>query len=87
MQKEFSLFALRDLRWRDRFSIKPYINRLMLLNIIPLSKRHRQELIYLMFIHDVVNYMINSPQEISFQFMFRDSAYGLRRQAPLLLTL
>ena len=82
VQKQFLLFALRDLGWSNRFSLPPYKERLLLLNMLPLSKRH--ELACLIFVHDALNHRIRS-EELSSQFIFRDSAYSLRNQAPLLV--
>ena len=82
VQKQFLLFALRDLGWSNRFSLPPYKERLLLLNMLPLSKR--QELACLIFIHDVLNHRIRS-EELSSQFIFRDSVYSLRYQTLLLV--
>ena len=51
VQKQFLLFCLRNLGWRDRFQLPPYRQRLLLLNMLPL--RDRQVMQCCVFIHNI----------------------------------
>ena len=58
IQKQFLLFCLRNLGWRDRFHLPSYKQRLTLIGMIPL--RDRQEVQCCTFIHDIQSGRIKS---------------------------
>ena len=59
IQKQFLLFALRHLHFRDNFHLPPYVNRLKLLNLSTISQR--RELAEALFVFDLLTANINCP--------------------------
>lgn len=60
IQTQFLLFALRKLKWRDRFVLPSYKHRLLLLDMNTLNDR--RSIAQICFIHSVLLGNISSPQ-------------------------
>ena len=76
IQKQFLLFCLRSLGWRDRFHLPPYLHRLNLLNMLTISSR--QEMACCMFVFDVLSG--KNKSEFSRHFRIRSTSYPLRHR-------
>ena len=80
VQKQFLLFCLRNLGWRDAYVLPPYEHRLNLLNMATL--RNRQKLMCCMFIYDLLQGH-TTADAIREQIIFRDNIQDLRNHRPL----
>lgn len=60
IQKQFLLYALRNLKWDPGYSIPSYENRLMLLDMQSLKKR--RDISDLIFVHDILSEKVNSVE-------------------------
>lgn len=59
IQKQFVLFALRNVRWRDRHRLPKYVERCKLIS--PLTLRRRRLNACAMFVFDLLSNKIDSP--------------------------
>lgn len=59
IQKQFLLFALRKFKWKNRFQLPSYKNRLLLLRMNTLEER--REIAQVAFIQSILNGAISSP--------------------------
>lgn len=80
IQKQFLLFCLRGLGWREGFHLPSYRHRLNLLDMLTL--RDRQEMSCCTFIFDIINNNIISASILS-RIQPSHQHYNLRRQHSL----
>lgn len=77
IQKQFLLFCLRDLGWRNRFQLLSYRHRLNFLNMLTI--RDRQKIACCLFVFDVMNNNTRAEQ-ISRNFEPNRQHYDLRQK-------
>lgn len=63
VQKQFLIFALRKFKWRDKFHLPPYKDRLLLFHMNTLEDRRKINQI--LFIASLINGKISSPKLLS----------------------
>lgn len=80
IQKQFLLFCLRDLGWRDRYRLPPYRHRLNLLNMLTIRDRH--EMMSSLFVYDVLNKNVNL-HGMDEMVSFKHHHYNIRHQRLL----
>ena len=78
VQKQFLLFALRDLGWNS-FCLPSYDHRLLLLEMVPLSVRRESALALLVF--DLLSGKINCPS-LRARLIPNENTFNLRRIRP-----
>ena len=78
VQKQFLLFALRDLQWRHEFLLLSYEDRLKLLNLTTLNER--RILSCAVFMYKLLNGLINVPY-LRNKLTLNQSSYDTRRRS------
>ena len=81
VQKQFLLFALRNLGWRDRYVLPSYRSRLRLLNMDTLNDRRIVS--SCVFMYKLMNEMIN-VKYLKDKLIANDSIYITRNRASLI---
>ena len=81
IQKQFLLFALRNLHWNHPFELPKYEHRLQLLNMIPLSDR--RVISSASFMYKLLNGQIDVPY-LKDLIMENESIYHTRNRPPLI---